>query len=83
MLNLKEKQLLSVCLSRKKLQHHQVSNVIIVINVYNSRSLQHRAESPTPSLLSVKSDWSMGQAPNFSDEPGPPHTYVDPPVQYM
>ena len=51
---------------------------------YDSRSVDHRAESPTPSLLSVKSDHSKGMPPKFSNEPGPPHTkYVNPPlVQY-
>ena len=58
-------------------------NMIIIKHSCCSRSVDHRAESPTPSLLSMKSDRSKGNNPNFSDEPGPPHTYVDPPVQYM
>ncbi|XP_062245078.1 NLR family CARD domain-containing protein 3-like isoform X2 [Platichthys flesus] len=33
-----------------------------------------RAESPGSSCLSLKSDWSMGQPPVFSKEPGPSHT---------
>ncbi|XP_053273643.1 NACHT, LRR and PYD domains-containing protein 12 isoform X3 [Pleuronectes platessa] len=33
-----------------------------------------RAESPGSSCLSLKSDWSMGEGPNFSKEPGPSHT---------
>ncbi|XP_033992085.1 NLR family CARD domain-containing protein 3-like, partial [Trematomus bernacchii] len=31
-------------------------------------------ESPVPSCLSLKSDWSMGIPLNFSNEPGPPDT---------
>ena len=47
---------------------------------YDSRSVDHRAESPTPSLLSMKSDWSLQQPPDFSNEPGPPDSqYVNPP----
>ena len=31
----------------------------------------------------MKSDWSVDHPPNFSNEPGPPHTeYVNPPTQY-
>nr|WPK86640.1 NLRC3-like protein 95 [Sebastes schlegelii] len=30
-----------------------------------------RAESPVPSCLSMKSDWSMRRPPKFSNEPGP------------
>ncbi|XP_071371600.1 NLR family CARD domain-containing protein 3-like isoform X2 [Centroberyx affinis] len=33
-----------------------------------------RAESPVPSCLSMKSDWSIGLPPNFSNEPGPSDT---------
>ncbi|XP_053289981.1 NLR family CARD domain-containing protein 3-like isoform X1 [Pleuronectes platessa] len=33
-----------------------------------------RAESPGSSCLFLKSDWSMGPPPNFSNEPGPSHT---------
>ncbi|XP_053289838.1 NLR family CARD domain-containing protein 3 isoform X2 [Pleuronectes platessa] len=33
-----------------------------------------RAESPGSSCLSLKSDWSMGDPPNFSNEPGPSPT---------
>ena len=45
----------------------------------------HRAESPTPSCVFMKSDWSKEwNPPDFSDEPGPPHTqYVNPPIQYI
>ena len=44
----------------------------------------HRAESPTPSCVSMKSDASKGEPPLFSDQPGPPHTqYVNPPIQYI
>ncbi|XP_034086169.1 NLR family CARD domain-containing protein 3-like isoform X2 [Gymnodraco acuticeps] len=32
---------------------------------------KQRAESPVPSCLSLKSDWSMFQPPIFSNEPGP------------
>ena len=43
----------------------------------------HRAESPTASCVSMKSDWSKGDAPNFSNEPGPPHLkYVTPHIPY-
>ena len=41
--------------------------------------IHHRPESPTPSCVSMKSDWSKGRPPDFSDEPRPPHTqYVNP-----
>ncbi|XP_071402859.1 protein NLRC3-like isoform X3 [Centroberyx affinis] len=33
-----------------------------------------RAESPLPSCLSMKSDWSKGNPPEFSNEPGPSDT---------
>ena len=37
----------------------------------------HRAESPTDSCVSMKSDKSKGEPPDFS-ESGPPHTqYVN------
>merc|ERR1712082_468022 len=53
------------------------------ISVIHSRRVDHRAESPTPSLLSVKSDRSINHPPHFSNEPGPSHTqYVTPPTQY-
>ncbi|XP_058501078.1 NACHT, LRR and PYD domains-containing protein 12-like isoform X3 [Solea solea] len=35
---------------------------------------EDRAESPGPSGLSVKSDWSMGHPPGFSHEPGASET---------
>ncbi|XP_053275592.1 NACHT, LRR and PYD domains-containing protein 12 isoform X6 [Pleuronectes platessa] len=35
---------------------------------------EDRAESPGSSCLSLKSDRSMGERPNFSNEPGPSHT---------
>ena len=39
----------------------------------------HRSESPTPSLLSMKSDRSKARAPVFSNEPRPLDTqYVNP-----
>ena len=48
----------------------------INICIYSRR---HRSESPTPSLLSMKSEASKGGIPNFSDQPRPPHTqYVNP-----
>ena len=40
----------------------------------DSRSLHHRAESPTPSCVSMKSDQSMDFPMNFSNEPGPSNT---------
>ncbi|KAL3040344.1 hypothetical protein OYC64_011388 [Pagothenia borchgrevinki] len=30
--------------------------------------------TPVPSCLSLKSDWSMGDPPDFSNEPGPSDT---------
>ncbi|XP_053303147.1 protein NLRC3 isoform X2 [Pleuronectes platessa] len=35
---------------------------------------EDRAESPVFSCVSLKSDWSIGEPPNFSNEPGPSHT---------
>ena len=44
----------------------------------------HRAESPTDSCVSMKSDTSMREPLNFSDQPGPPHTlYVNTPIQHI
>ncbi|XP_076019420.1 protein NLRC3-like isoform X2 [Genypterus blacodes] len=37
---------------------------------------QQRADSPVPSCVSMKSDWSMGEPLDFSHEPGPSHTKV-------
>ncbi|XP_027129812.1 protein NLRC3-like [Larimichthys crocea] len=37
---------------------------------------EDRAESPVSSCLSLKSDWSKGIPPNFSNEPGPSDTKV-------
>ena len=39
-----------------------------------SRAVHHRAESPTPSCVSMKSDTSKAEPLNFSNEAGPPHT---------
>ncbi|KAM7009497.1 NACHT, LRR and PYD domains-containing protein 12-like [Tautogolabrus adspersus] len=36
--------------------------------------MEDRAESPVPSCLSLKSDRSKGETPNFSKEPGPSDT---------
>ncbi|XP_062400115.1 protein NLRC3-like [Sardina pilchardus] len=40
------------------------------------RPQTHRAVSPVPSCVSMKSDWSMGQPPFFSS--GPPHSDTKP-----
>ena len=54
----------------------------LCVNGCDFRGRYHRAQSPTPSLQSVKSDASLGKPPNFSNEPGPPDTlYVNPPEQ--
>ncbi|XP_047194230.1 putative palmitoyltransferase ZDHHC13 [Hippoglossus stenolepis] len=37
---------------------------------------EDRAESPVFSCVSLKSDWSMGHPPHFSNEPGPSHKKV-------
>nr|WPK86722.1 NLRC3-like protein 124 [Sebastes schlegelii] len=48
------------------------------MNEHRSKQVQfrQRAESPVPSCLSMKSDWSKGSPPDFSNEPGPSDTKV-------
>ncbi|XP_053268784.1 NACHT, LRR and PYD domains-containing protein 12 isoform X3 [Pleuronectes platessa] len=46
----------------------------LILKMSGSEEEEDRAESPGSSCLSLKSDWSMGNPPVFSNEPGPSHT---------
>ena len=60
-----------------------MNNGMVLWFLYDSRSVEHRAESPTSSCVSMKSDNSIGIPPHFSDQHGPAATqYVNPFIHY-